>query len=109
MTLHQIIFGGVDSFLRSGEAKVVAPLDKQNSTTHIVPEKFQEDVAALTKYIGAERFKNGLSIEVSLAELLDVVPRSRKRTDAYGALIKYLKEERDITLTIKTSKKNAAD
>lgn len=109
MNLHMIIFGEQDAFLRGREAVVVDPLDKQKVTTHIVPEKFRDDVTALIAYIGAERFKNGLSIEVSLAELLDVVPRSRKRTDAYGALIKYLKEERDITLTIKTSKKNAAD
>lgn len=109
MNLHMIIFGEQDAFLRGREAVVVDPLDKQKVTTHIVPEKFRDDITALTAYIGEERFKSGLSIEVSLAELLDVVPRSRKRTDAYGALIKYLKEERDITLTIKTSKKNAAD
>lgn len=109
MTLHQIIFGGVDSFLRSGEAKVVAPLDKQKSTTHTVPEKFRDDVDALSAYIGEVRFKKGLTIEVTLTELLGVVPRNRKRTDAYAALIKYLKEEHDITLKIKTSKKNAAD
>lgn len=104
MTLHQIIFGGVDSFLRSGEAKVVAPLDKQNSTTHIVPEKFRDDIAALKEYIGVERFKSGLSIDVTLSGLLGIVPRNRKRTDAYNSLIKYLKEERNITLTIKSSK-----
>ena len=83
---------------------MVEPLDKQNSTTHIVPEKFRDDVTALTAYIGAERFKNGLSIEVSLAELLDVVPRKRRRTDAYDALVRYLKDERKITLSIKSSK-----
>lgn len=104
MTLHQIIFGGIDSFLRGREVTVVDPLDKQNSITHIVPEKFQEDVAALTKYIGADRFKSELTIEVTLAELLDVVPRKRRRTDAYDALRKYLKDECEITLTIKSSK-----
>lgn len=46
------------------------PLDTQKTTTHIVPEKFREDVAALSKYIGEERFQKGLSIEVSLAEYL---------------------------------------
>ena len=105
MTLHMIIFGGQDEFLRGREAVVVKPLDKQNSTTHIVPEKFRDDITALTAYIGEERFKSGLSIEVSLAELLDVVPRKRRRTDAYDALVKYLKDEYGITLTIKTSKK----
>lgn len=104
MNLHSIIFGENDSFLRGREAEV-EPFDKQITTTHIVPEKFREDVAALTEYIGAEKFKSGLTIEVSLAELLGIVPRNRKRTDAYDSLAKYLKSELDITLTIKTSKK----
>ena len=105
MDLYSVFFGEIyDGVLRGREALVVNPLDTQNSTTHIVPEKFRDDVAALTVYIGQEHFKSGLTIEVSLAELLDVVPRKRRRTDAYDALIKYLKEERDITLTIKTSK-----
>lgn len=94
-----IIFGENDGFLR--REGTVEPLDKQKSTTHIVPEKFREDVAALTKYVGEERFKSGLTIEVTLAELLNVVPRSRRRSDAYDTFAKYLKSELDITLTIK--------
>ena len=110
MDLYNVFFGEIyDGLLRGREALVVNPLDTQNSTTHIVPEKFRDDVAALTAYIGLEHFKSGLTIEVTLAELLNVVPRNRKRTDAFSSLIKYLKEEHDITLKIKTSKKNAAD
>ena len=78
------------------------PLDTQKTTTHIVPEKFREDVAALTKYIGEERFQTGLSIELS--EILNIAPRTRRRTDAYDSLAKYLKSELDITLTIKSQK-----
>lgn len=103
MNLYSIIFGENDAYLRRREA-VVEPLDKQKSTTHIVPEKFREDVAALTKYVGEARFKSGLTIEVTLAELLNVVPRNRRRTDAYSSLVKYLKDECEITLTIKSSK-----
>ena len=106
MNLYSIIFGENDAYLRGREG-LVEPLDKQMSTTHIVPEKFREDVAALTTYVGEARFKSGLTIEVTLAELLGVVPRNRRRTDAYDALVKYLKSELDITLTIKTSKKYA--
>lgn len=102
MNLYSIIFGENDDFLR--REAVVEPLDKQKSTTHIVPEKFREDVAALTKYVGEARFKSGLTIEVTLAELLGIVPRNRRRTDAYSPLVKYLKDECDITLTIKSSK-----
>ena len=64
------------------------------------------DVEALEEYIGEEHFISGLSIEVTLSELLAVVPRKRRRTGAYNALAKYLSEERNIVLTIKTNKKN---
>lgn len=105
MNLHTIIFGENDAFLRGREATVEGkPLDTQKTTTHIVPEKYREDVAALTKYIGEERFQKGLSIEVSLAEILNIAPRTRRRTDAYDSLAKYLKSELDITLTIKSQK-----
>ena len=71
MNIYSIIFGENDAFLRGREATVEGkPLDTQKTTTHIVPEKYREDVAALTKYIGEERFQKGLSIEVSLAEYL---------------------------------------
>lgn len=103
MNLYSIIFGENDAYLRGREA-VVEPLDKQVSITHIVPDKYREDVAALTKYVGEARFKSGLTIEVTLAELLGIVPRNRRRTDAYSSLVKYLKDEYDITLTIKSSK-----
>lgn len=99
-----IIFGGNDAFLRGREAKMENPLEKQKAATHIVPEKFREDIKALTEYIGEERFKHGISIEVTLAELLDVIPRKRRRRDAYTTLIKYLRDECQITLTLTTSK-----
>lgn len=103
MNLYSIIFGENDAYLRGREG-LVEPLDTQKTTTHIVPEKFREDVAALTKYIGEERFQKGLSIEVSLSEILDIAPRTRRRKDAYDSLAKYLKSELDITLTIKSQK-----
>lgn len=80
------------------------PFDKQNKITHIVPNRFKADVKALTNYIGETNFKSGLCIDVSLSELLGVVPRKRRRTDAYNALIEYLKDELSITLTIKTKR-----
>ena len=81
MNIYSIIFGENDAFLRGREATVEGkPLDKQKTTTHIVPEKFREDVAALTKYIGEQRFQKGLNIEVSLAEMLNIAPRTRRRT-----------------------------
>ena len=69
----------------------------------------QDDVEALVKYIGEEHFVSGLNIEVTLSELLAVIPRKRRRCEAYNSLVKYLREERNIILTIKSNKKNVKD
>lgn len=92
-------------------------LDRQGNTApdviarkvSITPEKFKDDVKALVNYIGEEHFISGLSIEVTLSELLAVIPRKRRRTEAYNALVNYLREERNILLTIKTNKKNGKE
>ena len=79
--------------------------NKEN--TVIVPDKFKRDIEALETYIG-RKLESGLCIKVDLSELLTVIPRARKRTDAYKTLVKYLKDEFDITLTI-NSKKQKGD
>lgn len=103
MFIKNIILGENDDFLREREASAM-PDDKKIMTAHIVPEKFREDVKALSQYIGEAGFKSGLCIEVALNELLRVVPRERKRTDAYNTLVKYLKDELNITLIIKNNR-----
>ena len=75
--------------------------------TVIVPDKFKEDIEALENYIG-RKLESGLCIKVDLSELLTVIPRNRKRTDAYKTLVKFLKDEFGIDLII-NSKKQKGD
>lgn len=75
--------------------------------TVIVPDKFKRDIEALETYIG-RKLESGLCIKVDLSELLTVIPRDRKRTDAYNTLVKFLKDEFGITLAI-NSKKQKGD
>lgn len=75
--------------------------------TVIVPDKFKEDIEALETYIG-RKLESGLCIKVDLSELLTVIPRERKRTDAYKTLVKFLKDEFGIDLII-NSKKQKGD
>lgn len=103
MILSQIFLGENDSFLRGREV-CDRPCDITPTITHIVTDKFREDIKLLAAYVGENRFESGLSIEVTLNELLSVVPRKRRRKDAYEALVKYLKDERNIVLTIKSKK-----
>ena len=80
-------------------------VNKEN--TIIVPDKFKEDIEALENYIG-RKLESGLCIKVDLSELLTVIPRNRKRTDAYKTLVKFLKDEFGIDLII-NSKKQKGD
>ena len=80
-------------------------VNKEN--TVIVPDKFKRDIEALETYIG-RKLESGLCIKVDLSELLTVIPRERKRTDAYNTLVQYLKAEFGIDLII-NSKKQKGD
>lgn len=79
--------------------------NKEN--TVIVPDKFRKDIEALENYTG-RKLESGLCIKVDLSELLTVIPRDRKRTDAYKTLVKFLKDEFGIDLII-NSKKQKGD
>lgn len=106
LKLNSISIEGSESSL--GRQENTAP-DVIIQKVSITPEKFKDDVEALVKYIGEEHFVSGLNIEVTLSELLAVIPRKRRRCEAYNSLVKYLREERNIILTIKSNKKNVKD
>lgn len=72
----------------------------------IVPDEFKSDIENLKAHIGVRHWKSGLQITLSLQELLQICPRERKRSDAYGKLIKYLADEWKISLTIKKRMNN---
>ena len=67
----------------------------------IIPEKFKDDIQRLISYCGVE-LKSGFCIELELSELLEVVPRARRRKDSYDKLVKFLAEEMNIKLNIKS-------
>ena len=69
----------------------------------IIPEKFKDDIQKLQDYCGVE-LRSGLCIEIELSELLEVLPRERRRKDSYDKLVKFLAEEINVQLT--PAKKN---
>lgn len=80
----------------------------RKENTVIVPDKFKKDIEALETYIG-RKFESGLCIKVDLSELLTVIPRERKRTDAYKTLVQYLKDEFGIDLIINSKKQKGGN
>ena len=69
----------------------------------IIPEKFKDEIQKLQDYCGVE-LKSGLCIEIELSELLEILPRERRRKDAYDKLVKFLAEEMNMRLTIHTAR-----
>ena len=92
------LFGGRHQEGRSDNASPDVIEEKESIV--IIPEKFKDDIERLTKY-GVE-LKSGLCIEIELSELLEILPRERRRKDAYDKLVKFLADEMNIQLTIKS-------
>ena len=97
------LFSNEVKYLESRQDSVSPDVIESKGNTVIVPDKFKDDVEALEKYIGRD-LENGLCIKVDLAELLTVIPRERKRADAYNTLRRFLKNEFNIDLIINKKK-----
>ena len=92
------LFGDSYQTGRSDDASPNVIEEKESKV--IIPEKFKDDIERLTKY-GVE-LKSGLCIEIELSELLGILPRERRRKDSYDKLVKFLAEEMNVQLTIKS-------
>ena len=93
------LFGGSYQTGRSDNA-LPNVIDEKESKV-IIPEKFKDDIERLESYCGVE-LKSGFCIELELSELLEVVPRARRRKDSYDKLVKFLADEMNIKLIIKS-------
>ena len=76
----------------------------KKDSTEPIPEKYKKDIAALQEKYGNLSSLSGLSISLTLKEALEIMPRNRRRVDAYDGLKSYLKKQYGITLTIKSQK-----
>ena len=97
-TLYNLFCGS-----ESQDGRSVCAPDVIEEKEHIViiPEKFKDDIQKLQDYCGVE-LRSGLCIEIELSELLEILPRERRRKDAYDKLVKFLAEEMNVQLTIKS-------
>ena len=73
--------------------------------------KFSNDIKALGEYfpqlaslLTTDKNELGLILEISLKEIFVLCPRNRCRVDRYSKLQKYLKENYNTTLIIKSQK-----
>ena len=81
-------------------------------TKELIPNsQFSDDIAALSlkfpqlaSLLATNKNEQGLMLEISLKEIFVLCPRGRCRLDRYSQLQKYLKENFNITLIIKSQK-----
>ena len=97
-TLYNLFCG---SESQDGRSDCAPDVIEEKESKVIIPEKFKDDIERLESYCGVE-LRSGLCIEIELSELLEILPRRRRRKDAYDKLVKFLAEEMNVQLTIKS-------
>ena len=102
-TLYNLFCGSESQDGRSDNASPDVIEEKESKV--IIPEKFRDDSQRLISYCGV-KLKSGICIEIELSELLEILPRKRRRKDAYDKLVKFLADEMNIKLTIKSRRSN---
>ena len=93
------LFCGSES--QDGRSDCAPDVIEEKEHIVIIPEKFKDDIQKLQDYCGVE-LRSGLCIEIELSELLEILPRERRRKDAYDKLVKFLADEMNIKLNIKS-------
>lgn len=82
-------------------------IDKKSSIpSKPIPSKYEKDIEALKEKYGKELFSStGLCIiSMTLQEALSIMPRERRRIDAYRGLVSYLEKNWRIELKITSQK-----
>ena len=92
------LFGGS---YQTGRSDCASDVIEEKEHIVIIPERFKNDIERLENYCGVE-LRSGLCIEIELSELLEILPRERRRKDSYDKLVKFLAEEMNVQLTIKS-------
>lgn len=102
--LWQIAFGDVNNSTipNRQEEKITIPVEEK-----MIVGSTDSEIKLLEEKFGP--FESGLDIEISLQEILQLIPRQRKRADAYNSLAKKLKAEYEVCLKITSQKPKKYD
>lgn len=71
----------------------------------IIPKEFEGEVKALCDYAGITELNRGMTIKMTLQEILTIIPKTRRRTESYKTLINFLNDEMGVALEL-TSRKS---
>lgn len=102
-TKHQNDTAAGDIKERAVIGESFVPAIKEPDPIPEMKDDIDPEILLLARQYGP--LTNGIKIELSLQEALQLFPRQRKRSDAYKGLIKKVKEQFNAELTIGTKKK----
>lgn len=98
--LLRIVCG--DRWFHTKHQDVVAVVPNESEKKDSAIDKYKSEAEILKKRYGE---LEGLTIDCTLRKMLDLIPKPRKRSDAYKGLVRYLRDEYNCELRI-TSRKS---
>lgn len=107
LAYYQLDYQGVNQL--TGMLDLLEPKPTTIVTKTIIPERFRSDVEALCEYTGLQELASGMTIRISLREALQLMPRKRRRVNAYKSLVDYLCEEMGVSMIINSQKTKRHD
>lgn len=102
--LYQLDYIGVSSWERDNDADQLKGQEHHSITSVVFSEKYDEDITALCSYAGLSALPKGMTINITLQEILKICPRKRHRIDSYSTLVRYLREQLGVELVITSNK-----
>lgn len=105
-SMFSSIFPGTADSVQREEKRTILPYAHEKrvkSATSV--DSIAEDIKRLEEaFSNGQPLESGQEINVTLQELLRIVPRNRPRKDAYKHLQRVLKDDMGVILTIKSRK-----
>lgn len=71
----------------------------------VIPRQFEDEIRALCAYAGLSELTKGMTLQLSLSEILDIIPKARRRTDSYRQLVSFLHDEMGVNLVLTSNKR----
>lgn len=99
-TLWQTLFGSGERPAENIETVQMKETRESMQTSVSEPRTPEDEIEVLARYCGG--LAKGKVIKIGLHEILDIIPRKRKKADAYYALKKQLRDEYGVEIVIES-------
>ena len=105
-SMFSTIFPGTaDSVQREDKRTILPDAHEKRVKSAALVDSIADDIKRLEEvFSNGQPLESGQEINVTLQEILRIVPRNRARKDAYKHLQRVLKDEMGVILTIKSQK-----